>query len=451
MNEPSIKKMATGSPITYQIEHCGEEIEVEVPFVAAVIGDFSGVPSDHRQPLRDRQFREISTENFEEIHAGWTSDPFLDLKQEEIRLLQGSRQGLFRLVEQAALYPGVRIEVLDITKAELAANLQTEFEIEQSQFFKHFYEYRYAQLAVHPFGLLLADYSFTHAWHDVNLLRQLARLGAMAMCPVMASAAPGLMYAERWEDLNQNHDLGPVFSSSAYLDWRALRETEEARHLVLTLPDIKVDGGKLCTSGVYATGAALIKTYSKTGGWNLDTALDDIGPAETLFSDKHRAELIQCGFLPVGQGDWPNKHLVSEARTLQRTRRYINDETSLTAKLHALLPCVLTVLHFGRIIKCINRDKVGSFTSETEFEGYLNSWIQNYVFDSNLPADKKLMSRCPLAEANIEVLSQPGISRESGTVTIVLHLRPRLPGIDFLTCVRYEMQNSGFGFHYDFS
>jgi type VI secretion system protein ImpB len=64
--------------ITYQVETEGALLEKELPFVAGVLGDFSGNPTEPLKPLRDRKFVQIDRDNFDDIMARMT--PGLNIK-----------------------------------------------------------------------------------------------------------------------------------------------------------------------------------------------------------------------------------------------------------------------------------------------------------------------------------------------------------------------------------
>ena len=58
--------------ITYQVETEGAVVEKELPFVAGVLGDFSGNPTEPLKPLKDRKFVQIDRDNFNDVMARMT-------------------------------------------------------------------------------------------------------------------------------------------------------------------------------------------------------------------------------------------------------------------------------------------------------------------------------------------------------------------------------------------
>src|SRR6476469_2805381 len=86
--------------ITYQVETEGAELEKELPFVAGVLGDFSGNPTEPLKPLKDRKFVQIDRDNFNDVMARMT--PGLNLKVENTLKGDGSEMGVqlkFRSME----------------------------------------------------------------------------------------------------------------------------------------------------------------------------------------------------------------------------------------------------------------------------------------------------------------------------------------------------------------
>ena len=54
--------------ISYEVETGGAVVQKELPFVAGVLGDFSGDPTTELKPLRDRKFVQIDRDNFDDMH-----------------------------------------------------------------------------------------------------------------------------------------------------------------------------------------------------------------------------------------------------------------------------------------------------------------------------------------------------------------------------------------------
>ncbi len=55
--------------ISYEVETGGAIEEKELPFVMAVLGDFTGQPTEPLEKLKDRKFAEVTLDNFDEVLA----------------------------------------------------------------------------------------------------------------------------------------------------------------------------------------------------------------------------------------------------------------------------------------------------------------------------------------------------------------------------------------------
>ncbi len=73
-------------------------------------------------------------------------------------------------------------------------------------------------------------------------------------------------------------------------------------------------------------------------------------------------------------------------------------------------------------LKCIARDRIGSFMEKEDCQKWLHNWIHNYVTTDPKP-DEHIKAQYPLAEAKIEVTDIPG---EPGAYKAIAFLRPWL-------------------------
>ena len=78
----------------------------------------------------------------------------------------------------------------------------------QSVFFKHVYESEYGTLGGSPYTILVGDMELGRSPMDIQFLRDMSAVAAMAHAPFLASAAPGLL------DLDQLHGTRSARSTS---------------------------------------------------------------------------------------------------------------------------------------------------------------------------------------------------------------------------------------------
>ncbi|MGK4822641.1 type VI secretion system contractile sheath large subunit, partial [Salmonella enterica] len=81
------------------------------------------------------------------------------------------------------------------------------------------------------------------------------------------------------------------------------------------------------------------------------------------------------------------------------------------ANLSARLPYLFACSRFAHFLKCIVRDKIGSFKEREDMQRWLNEWIMNYVDADPVNSSQETKARRPLAAAEVvveEVEGNPG-------------------------------------------
>jgi type VI secretion system protein ImpC len=107
-------------------------------------------------------------------------------------------------------------------------------------------------------------------------------------------------------------------------------------------------------------------------------------------------------------------------QSCNKPRLFDSDAANANARLSAQLPYMLAISRFAHYLKAMMRDKIGSFTSRTECERWLNKWITNYVTPDD-SASASVKAQYPLRDARIEVVEIPG---KPGAYRAVAFLRP---------------------------
>ncbi|MEX0631835.1 type VI secretion system contractile sheath large subunit [Serratia ureilytica] len=89
--------------------------------------------------------------------------------------------------------------------------------------FKKVYEEEYGQFGGEPFGCLVGDYYFDHSPQDVELLGEMAKIGAASHRPFIAGTAPSVMQME------SGRSLQPARSDQDFPEHRVRRLAQPAR------------------------------------------------------------------------------------------------------------------------------------------------------------------------------------------------------------------------------
>lgn len=376
------------------------------------------------------------------------------LHHPELQRLEGAWRGLHHLVSNTETDELLRIRVMPATKKELARNLKRYKGVawDQSPLFKKVYEQEYGQFGGEPFGCLVGDYHFDHSPPDVEMLGELARIGAAAHSPFIAGAAPSVMQMESWQELANPRDLTKIFSNTEYAAWQSLRESDDARYLGLAMPrflarlpygartnpvdefdfEEDTDGAShdryTWANSAYAMAVNINRSF-KHFGWctairgvesggaveNLpchtfptdDGGVDIKCPTEIAISDRREAELAKNGFMPLVHRKNSDFAAFIGAQSLQKPQEYYDADATANARLAARLPYLFACCRFAHYLKCIVRDKIGSFRERDDMERWLNSWIMNYVDGDPTNSSQETKARKPLAAAEVSVQEVP--------------------------------------------
>lgn len=380
------------------------------------------------------------------------------LHHPDYQKLESAWRGLHYMVNNTETDEHLKIRVMDISKQELAKNLK-KFKgaaWDQSPMFKKIYEQEYGQFGGEPFGAIVGDYHFDHTPPDVELLGEMAKIAASAHAPFITGANPSLMQMESWQELANPRDLTKIFLTPEYAGWRSLRESDDSKYLGLCMPrflartpygaktnpveefdfeeDVAgADHSKYAwANAAYAMATNINRSY-KLYGWgsrirgiesggaveNLplhtfpsdDGGVDQKCPTEIAISDRREAELSKAGLLSMIHRKNSDFAAFIGAQSLNKPAEYDDPDATANANLAARLPYLFACNRFAHYLKCIVRDKVGSFKERDEMQRWLNKWITNYVDGDPANSSEETKARKPLAAAEViveEVEGNPG-------------------------------------------
>ncbi|HEV7261203.1 MAG TPA: type VI secretion system contractile sheath large subunit [Bosea sp. (in: a-proteobacteria)] len=397
----------------------------------------------------------------------------------EFQQIESAWRGLNYLVFNSETDAQLKIKVMNVSKNELYRNLKTYpgARWDQSPLFKQVYEQEFGQLGGQPFGCLIGDYHFSHVPTDVQLLRDLSKVAAAAHAPFFAGADPTLMSMDSWTELSNPRDLSKVFDTPDYAAWKGLRDAADSRYVGLCLPRVlsrvpygaksepveefafeeDTDGHKgekyAWMNAAYAMAVNINRAY-KEYGWctrirgvqsggevlNLPThtfPTDDGGvdlkcPTEIAISDRREAELAKSGLIPLIHRKNTDKAAFIGAQSLYKPKAFSGpDGVAATASdnLSARLPYMFAVSRFAHYLKCMVRDKIGSYKEKEPLRRWLQEWITDYVDGDPVNSSEETKARRPLSDARIDVFED---EENPGYYSAKFYLRPhfQLEGMD---------------------
>jgi type VI secretion system protein ImpC len=109
------------------------------------------------------------------------------------------------------------------------------------------------------------------------------------------------------------------------------------------------------------------------------------------------------------------------AQSLHKPATYDNPDASANAALGARLPYLFATCRFAHYLKCMVRDKIGSFKGREEMLRWLSDWIVQYVDGDPANSSEETKATKPLSEAAVELVEQEG---NPGYYAAVFHLKP---------------------------
>ena len=413
-----------------------------------VIGTIKAIIAEIDQKLTEQVNVILHNERFQQVESAW--------------------RGLHYLVSNTETDEMLKIRVLNISKKDLGKTLKKYKGAawDQSPLFKKLYEQEYGQLGGEPYGCLVGDYSFDHTPGDVELLGQMAQIAAAAHAPFIAGAGPALLGMDSWQELANPRDISKIFAAPDYAAWRSLRESDDSKYIGLAMPRFLArlpygaktspveefefeeetgtgDHSKYTWSNAAYAMAVNINRSFKQYGWcssirgvesggaveglpvhtfpSDDGGVDMKCPTEIAISDRREAELANCGMMPLIHRKNTDQAAFIGAQSLQKPTEYSDPDATANARIAARLPYLFASCRFAHYLKCMVRDKVGSFKERADMERFLSDWIMGYVLGNPENAGETLKAQKPLAGAEVKVEEVEG---NPGYYSARFHLRP---------------------------
>jgi type VI secretion system protein ImpC len=443
-----------------QSDRARESVEAAVRTLAEQALNDSKIVSDDVLATIESMIAKVDKKLTEQIN--------LIMHTPEFQKLEGAWRGLHHLVTNTETDEMLKIRVLNISKNDLGKTLK-KFKgtaWDQSPIFKKMYEEEYGRLGGEPYGAIVADYYFDNSAPDVDMLTSMSKVAAAAHAPFISGAAPSVMLMESWQELANPRDLTKIFQTPEHAAWRSFRESEDSRYVALAMPrflarqpygsrtdpvdafdfeeDTSAPGAKNYTwaNAAYAMAVNINRSF-KHYGWcsrirgiesggaveglpvhsfpTDDGGVDMQCPTEIGISDRREAELAANGFMPLVHKKNTDFAAFIGAQSMHKPAEYDDPDATANANLAARLPYLFATTRFAHYLKCIVRDKVGSFKEKDEMQRWLTKWIMQYVDGDPASSSESTKARKPLAAAEVVLEEAEGTP---GYYTSKFFLRP---------------------------
>ncbi len=381
--------------------------------------------------------------DFQEIESVWRSLKFL--------------------VDHTDFKKNVKIDILDISKEELAEDFEDAPEVIQSGLYKHVYTEEYDTPGGEPYAAMISDFAFNSNVPDVSLLQEISKVASSCHCPFIAGATPRFFGKEKVQDLSRIEDLHNYMDRSEFLRWNAFRTSEDSRYIGLILPRFSlrlpygpetipvkefvyqenVSGEShekyLWGNASFAFAANMVRSFIENGwcvqirGPEAGGRVDDLPvhhfdagkgretkiPTEILIPETREFEFAQEGFIPFSFYKNRNYACFFSANSAQKPAEYDDPTITATMRINARLPYIFLISRIAHYLKVIQRENIGSTKSRTVLQEELNVWIKRLVTEMNDPGPD-LIATHPLKAAEVvvrETEDNPGFFKVSLSVT----------------------------------
>jgi len=379
---------------------------------------------------------------FQEVESAWRSLKFL--------------------VDRCDPKANIRLELLDVSKAELLEDFEDVPEVSQSALYEHTYVAEYDTPGGEPISAIVSNYEFDCSAPDIALLREISRVSAASHCPFLGAVGARFFGKSSVEELTQIEDLNTYLEKAEYIRWRGFRDSEDARYVGLVLPRflLRVPYGEdnpvrsfhyeesvsgedhekyLWGNATFAFAANIARSF-RENGWAVNIRGPEAGgklealpmhyydlgrgrqakiPTEILISETKELEFAEEGFIPLSYYKNSDFACFFSANSAQRPQEYSTAEATANARINARLPYIFLVSRIAHYLKVLQRENIGSSKTRKELERELNDWLQSLVTKMKNP-DPELIATHPLQDGAVQVEpipENPGYYRVAMAVT----------------------------------
>ncbi len=154
--------------------------------------------------------------DFQEIEAAW--------------------RGVYFLASRLETGADLKLYLLDITKAELAADLGSTEDLRSTQTYRLLVEQTVETPGAEPWAVLACDYIFDQTLEDIEMLGRMAKIVRQAGAPFIAAAHSHFLGCESIAETPDPDDWKIQAETEISQAWESLRNLSEASYLGLALP-----------------------------------------------------------------------------------------------------------------------------------------------------------------------------------------------------------------------
>jgi type VI secretion system protein ImpC len=202
----------------------GRRVDIE-KLIAALVKPYIVPAPDARQPELIAQVDQAVSGQMRAI-----------LHQTDFKELEAAWLLLRFIVSQVETDETLKIYIIDVSKAELAADLASSDGLQATGMYRLIVERSVGVPGANPYALLLGCYTFDQTLDDIKLLHQLGRIAQAAGAPLLAGADSHFASCQSLAATPDPNDWRWQPAPDVSQLWQQLRGSPEAAYIGLVLP-----------------------------------------------------------------------------------------------------------------------------------------------------------------------------------------------------------------------
>jgi type VI secretion system protein ImpC len=375
------------------------------------------------------------------------------IHNDKFKRMEADWRALNDLVRNTNFKANVMIDIIDVGKDELYDDFDSNaVDITGSALFKKCYLAEYDQYGGKPYGSIIGLYEFDHTPRDEFWLKTMGKIASASHAPFIGAVSPKFFGCETIEELSAIKDLEGLMNHPRYGSWNALRESEAAAYIGLTLPryilrqpwdpdlnpcgnlpfkeDVRGDNSSdyLWGSSAILFAQNMVRSFTTSGwcqylrgpkGGGLVTGLpvhmfnirgeEEMKiPVEMAIPDYRELEFANAGFMPLIYRKGTSDACFFSCQSLKKAKKFKDPKDSENAQLVTNLSYTFSITRIAHYVKCIMRDNIGSSADAAYISKTLNNWLFKYVTTVVNPDDLTLRYY-PFKAASVNVVERPGM------------------------------------------
>lgn len=277
---------------------------------------------------------------------------------ERLRALEAAWRGVALLAARTG--PAVRLEILPASREDFLG-----------VFWDRVFDVEHEGGAEVPLSAVVLGYEFDRGPADVDVLRNLGRMGDSLRVPFLGAVGPAFWGIRQPKLLATLPDLVRRLEGSEYAKWNGLRRDEVALWLCLAAnrPAVRdawdANDRPLHAPGGFALGAVLAQSFAAAGvrlpltGPQPPARLDGLvasEPVDVLLPDQKALELSRVGLAPLVARKGEPAAFFAAVPTLQVRKHYDREEASRSAAAVATLSYQVFAGGAAHALQALGRD-----------------------------------------------------------------------------------------------